>query len=60
MQSTSDSKMASAHKRVLGIPELLEFIILELPVRDIFIGQRVSRHSEAHWHDLVRRVLESR
>ena len=41
--------MSSACQQVLLIPELLEAIILELPIRDIFRAQSVS----TIWHDVI-------
>ncbi|KAF2811474.1 uncharacterized protein BDZ99DRAFT_518745 [Mytilinidion resinicola] len=38
---------ASATERTLGVTELLELVLLELPIRDIFQAQRVSQQWKA-------------
>ncbi|KAF2501742.1 hypothetical protein BU16DRAFT_206749 [Lophium mytilinum] len=40
---------ASAAKRVLGVTELLEFILLELPIQNIFQAQRVCKQ----WKEVI-------
>jgi len=39
--------MVAAHHRALDVPEVLENILVHLPIRDLFIHQRVSKQFQA-------------
>ena len=47
--SNTTSIMKSSTDKALGIPELFEAILLELPAKDLLLVQRVSKM----WHELI-------
>ena len=44
LRPASNSNMATSRDRVFALPELLEAILLELPVKKLLLVQRVSKH----------------
>lgn len=56
MQTTSDQVIegSAAAQQVSATTELLEAILLELPMRDLLMSQKVSKHWKAVWDGSVR------